>query len=473
VRKSAVNVEELKTVGAFAELTAEQRAWLAGRGEVYDYESGESVFEIGGVAEHMSAVLEGAIEIVFSVGGQLVPYTTQRQGTVTGLLPFSRMRSFTASGRAVGRTRVYRIHQSLFDEMLHVAPSLGPVLVSMMADRVRETTRVAQQREKMMALGKLSAGLAHELNNPATAVRRDADALDEQLARLPELTRLLLVHGIDADALARAGAWLAAWSKGTTRAPSEIAPGALERGRLEQAIGAWLDERGVNESWMLVEPIAGAGLHPDELCQLTDGVAAGALSDFITWLAAIIGAQNLARDIRAASGRITELVGSVKVYSHMDRAGDRERTDLREGIDSTLVMLGHKLKRKNITLERAYTPDLPLVSAFAGELNQVWTNLADNAIDAMSDHGVLRVETARDGGTAVVRVVDNGVGIPPEMQSRIFEAFFTTKPPGEGTGLGLDIVQRIVAQQHGGRIDVESEPGRTVFTVRLPIDPGA
>ena len=195
------------------------------------------------------------------------------------------------------------------------------------------------------------------------------------------------------------------------------------------------------------------------------------MSDFVTWFTAIIGAQNLARDIRAASGRITELVGSVKVYSHMDRAGDRERTDLREGIDSTLVMLGHKLKRKNITLERDYAPDLPPVSAFAGELNQVWTNLADNAIDAMSDHGVLRVETARDGGTAVVRVVDNGVGIPPEIQSRIFEAFFTTKPIGEGTGLGLDIVQRIVAQQHGGTVDVESAPGRTVFTVRLPIDP--
>ena len=359
--------------------------------------------------------------------------------------------------------------------MLHRAPTLGPVLVSMMTDRVRETTRLAQQREKMMALGKLSAGLAHELNNPATAVRRDADALDEQLARLPELTRMLLVHGIDAEALARAGAWLAAWAKGTTSAASEATrggtPGALERSRLEQEIGVWLDERGVSESWMLVEPLVGAGLSPDHLCQLTDGVAAEALSDFVTWFTAIIGAQNLARDIRAASGRITELVGSVKVYSHMDRAGDRERTDLREGIDSTLVMLGHKLKRKNITLERDYAPDLPPVSAFAGELNQVWTNLADNAIDAMSDHGVLRVETARDGGTAVVRVVDNGVGIPAEIQSRIFEAFFTTKPIGEGTGLGLDIVQRIVAQQHGGKVDVESAPGRTVFTVRLPIDP--
>jgi len=467
-----VDVEELKKIPAFAELAANQRAWLAEHGEVTGYESGQPVFELGDVAEHMIAVLEGAIEIVFNVGGQLVPFVTQRPGTVSGLLPFSRMRSFSGSGRAVGPTRLYRIHQSFFEEMLHRAPSLGPVLVSMMTDRVRETTRLAQQREKMMALGKLSAGLAHELNNPATAVRRDADALDEQLARLPEFTRMLLVHGIDAEALARAGAWLAAWAKGTRGAASEaVAPGALERSRLEQEIGAWLDERNVSESWMLVEPLVGAGLSPDHLCQLTDGVAAEALSDFVTWFTAMIGAQTLARDIRAASGRITELVGAVKVYSHMDRAGVRERIDLREGIDSTLVMLGHKLKRKNITLERDYAPDLPPVSAFAGELNQVWTNLADNAIDAMSDHGVLRVETERDGRTAVVRVVDNGIGIPPEMQSRIFEAFFTTKPIGEGTGLGLDIVQRIVAQQHGGRVDVESAPGRTVFTVRLPIDP--
>ncbi|MEO8259990.1 MAG: ATP-binding protein [Acidobacteriota bacterium] len=469
---SPVDVEELKRIPAFAELNADQLAWLAGHGEVTEYESGESVFELGHVAEHMIAVLGGAIEIVFNVGGQLVPFTTQRQGTVSGLLPFSRMRAFSGSGRAVGPTRLYLMHQSFFDEMLHRAPSLGPVLVSMMTDRVRETTRLAQQREKMMALGKLSAGLAHELNNPATAVRRDAAALDEHLGRLPELTRMLLVHGVDAAALARAGAWLAASAGSATSAVSETAaPGALERSRLEQDIGAWLDERRVNESWLLVEPLVGAGLSPDHLCRLTDGVADDALSDFVTWFTAMIAAQNLARDIRAASGRITELVGSVKVYSHMDRAGDRERTDLREGIDSTLVMLGHKLKRKNIRLERDYAPDLPPVRALAGELNQVWTNLADNAIDAMPDQGVLRVETARDGGTAVVRVVDSGVGIPPELQSRIFEAFFTTKPIGEGTGLGLDIVQRIVAQQHGGRVDVESAPGRTVFTVRLPIDP--
>jgi signal transduction histidine kinase len=467
---NAVDVEELKRVPAFAALPAEQLAWLAAHGEVREYESGEFVFEPGTLAEHMVAVLDGAIEVVFSVGGQLVPFVTQRQGTVSGLLPFSRMRSFSGSGRAIGLTRLYRIHQTHFDAMLHEAPSLGPVLVSLMTDRVRESTRLTQQREKMMALGKLSAGLAHELNNPATAVRRNADALDEQLARLPELTRMLIVHGIDALALERARTWLASV---TARGWSGAPPGAVERSHLEQQVETWLEEHGVSESWTLVEPIVAVGLRPEDLQRLTEGVAVTAVSDLITWLTGIIGAQSLARDIRAASGRIIELVGSVKIYSHMDRAGDRERTDLRQGIDSTLVMLGHKLKRKNITLERCYAADLPPVNAFAGELNQVWTNLADNAIDAMSDQGTLRVETARDGDTAVVRVIDNGAGIPAGVQSRIFEAFFTTKPQGEGTGLGLDIVQRIVAQQHGGRVDVESEPGRTVFTVRLPIDPAA
>ena len=241
-----VDVEELKRIPAFAELTADQVAWLAEHGELAEYEAGELVFELGAVAEHLVAVLDGAIEVVFSIGGQMVPFVTQRQGTVSGLLPFSRMRSFSGSGRAVGATRLYRLHQSFFDEMLQRAPSLGPVLVSLMTDRVRESTRLAQQREKMMALGKLSAGLAHELNNPATAVRRDADALDEQLARLPELTRKLLVHGIDEQALVRAEAWLAAWSTRTAGRRPSSRPARWSAAVSNRQVGDWLDERGVD-----------------------------------------------------------------------------------------------------------------------------------------------------------------------------------------------------------------------------------
>lgn len=462
-----VRVEELKTVPLFGELSSDQLDWLAAHGDVVEYESGDVMFEPGATAEHMFAVLEGTMEILINVGGQLVPYFAQRQGSLTGLLPFSRMRAYAGSGRAVGHTRLFRIHQSHFDEMLHVAPVLGPRLVALMTDRVRESTQFTQQREKMMALGKLSAGLAHELNNPAAAVRRDADALGQQLARLPELTRTLMIEGVNADTLARARELLTSL---TENGSGGGGPSVIERGRLEQDVGAWLDEHGVAESWLLAEPLVDVGLRLEHLRQVADGVPPAAIACLMNWLAAVLGVQRLAKDIRAASTRISELVGSVKVYSHMDRASDRERVDLREGLDSTLVMLGHKLKRKHITLERIYAPDLPRVEGFPGELNQVWTNLADNAIDAMSDQGVLRIEAEQDGGMAVVRVIDNGPGIPAEIRSRIFEAFFTTKPVGEGTGLGLDIVQRIVAQQHGGRIDVQSEPGRTVFTVRLPID---
>jgi signal transduction histidine kinase len=464
---SALSVEDLRTVPAFAELTDDQLSWLAAHGELLECESGEQVFEFGAPAEHMVAVLDGAIEILFSVGGQLVPYFTQRQGTLTGLLPFSRMRSYGGSGRALGRTRLYRLHQAHFDEMLRVAPPLGPRVVSIMTDRVRDTTRFTQQREKMMALGKLSAGLAHELNNPAAAARRNADALAEQLARLPDLTHALVADAIEADAFARVGRLLASLAQG---ASADRDMSARERSRLEEEVGSWLDERSVPESWTLVEPFVDSGLRPEHLRMMTENVPPAAVAGLMNWLGAVLETQRLSHDIRAAAGRISELVGSVKVYSHMDRADDREHVDLREGLDATLVMLGHKLKRKNITLERAYSPDVPPVEGFPGELNQVWTNLADNAIDAMPEHGVLRVETEREGGTAVIRVIDNGAGIPPEIQSRIFEAFFTTKPMGEGTGLGLDIVQRIVAQQHGGRIEVDSRPGRTVFTVRLPID---
>ncbi len=462
---SNVTVEELRTVSVFEDLSADQLEWLVSHGEAVEFDAGATVFEINQPAEHMVAILEGAVEIVFVVGGQLVPSFTQRAGMVSGRLPFSRMRTFTASGRAVDRTRLWRLHQSHFDDMLRMAPVLGPRLVSVMTDRVRESTRIVQQREKMMALGQLSAGLAHELNNPAAAVRRSADILADQLARLPELTRLLLVQGTLASALTCASELLA-------RRPSETGMErltALERSRAEQAVGQWLDDHAVAESWSLTDALVEAGLGIEPLNELAGTVPASALGQLLTWLAAVLTSQRLARDIGAAAGRISELVGSVKVYSHMDQAPDRERVDLREGLDSTLVMLGHKIKKKSITLERAYWPELPKVEAFAGELNQVWTNLADNAIDAMSEGGVLRIETAREGETALVRFIDNGVGIPPELQSRIFDAFFTTKPIGEGSGLGLDIVQRIVSQ-HGGRVDLESRPGRTVFTVRLPID---
>lgn len=220
---------------------------------------------------------------------------------------------------------------------------------------------------------------------------------------------------------------------------------------------------------MLAETFVSAGLAPADLDAIAGLIPAAALPDVVAWLETSLAADRLLHEIDAASARISELVASVKSYSHMDRAADKQPVDVRQGLDTTLTMLGHRLRQKHIRLERTFEDDLPEIQGFPGELNQVWTNLIDNAIDAMDEGGTLRVQATRDGAVVCVRITDDGHGIPPEIQARIFEPFFTTKGVGEGTGLGLDLVQRIVREQHGGEVHVASEPGRTVFSIELPV----
>ena len=458
---------ELRRVEVLAGLTDEQLEWLASQGQVMQFGPGEMVFREGDPADSMFFILEGSIDLLIGVGGQMVPTFVQYAGEVTGLLPFSRMLKYSGAGRtsARGPLRILRVHKDGFGEMLARIPVLGQRLVATMTDRVREATRAIQQREKMTALGTLSAGLAHELNNPAAAVRRNAEALETRLSGLASLAADLCSAGLDGASLRGLGTL--AESLRQRPAPTLDAMG---RSRLEEALGEWLDEQGIAEAWTLAGALVDAGVTKADLETLGQQIPSGAVPSAVRWIETLVDATRLSLDIRAASARISELVQSVKTYSHMDRAGDKEAVDVREGLDSTLVMLGHKLKRKSLRLERDYAPDLPKVTAYPGELNQVWTNLIDNAIDAAPEGGLIRIEAGADSVTsAAVRVIDNGPGVPPEIQSRIFEPFFTTKPVGQGTGLGLDIVERIVVQQHGGSVELESIPGRTVFIVRLPV----
>ncbi len=455
-------VAELRTVPEFLDLPEDLLAWLAETGALVEADPGERLFTEGDTADSMFVMLSGAFQLFTKIGGQPLLYDTFRAGRITGALPYSRITSFPGYGLFVEPSRVFKLDKSHFPEMLHRSPELGQRLVAIMSDRVRDSTRTQQQREKMMALGKLAAGLAHELNNPAAAVRRAASSLRERLETMPSLVEELLRKGIDEEAVRSTRAVLA---RVRERPPASLS--TLERGAREDELSHWLEGHGVPEAWEAAEALVEAGFSTVDLGALA-AVGEEKVTPLLAWLAATIEGDRLTQEIAAAAARISELVGSVKTYSHLDHAPDKQPTNLRQGLDSTLIMLGHELKAKGIRVVREDAADLPEISAHPGELNQVWTNLIDNAIDALPAGGELRVETAHEAAHVVVRVIDNGPGIPPEIQPRIFEPFFTTKGVGDGTGLGLDIVQRIV-RQHAGQIDVESRPGRTAFTVRLPL----
>jgi signal transduction histidine kinase len=456
------SVADLRSLRELADLPEDVVAWLAERGELVEGDPGERLFTEGDPADHMFAMLSGALQLFTKVGGQALLFDTFRTGRISGVLPYSRITSFSGYGLFVEPSRVFRLGKPHFPEMLQRSPELGQRLVAIMSDRVRDSTRTEEQREKMMALGKLAAGLAHELNNPAAAVRRSASSLRERLETMPSLVEDLLRQGIDEDAIRSSRAVLA-----RVRERPAVSLSTLERGAKEDELSDWLEVHGVPQAWDAAEALVEAGFGVADLDALA-AVGKEKVPPLLAWLAATIESDRLTQEIAAAAARISELVGSVKTYSHLDHAPDMQPTDVRQGIDSTLIMLGHELKAKAIRVVREDAKDLPLITAHPGELNQVWTNLIDNAVDALPAGGELRIETAREAAHVVVRVIDNGSGIPTDIQTRIFEPFFTTKGVGDGTGLGLDIVQRIV-RQHAGQIDVESQPGRTAFTVRLPL----
>jgi signal transduction histidine kinase len=465
-----ITTDELGRIELFAGLTPEALAWLAAHAEESRHDSGARIFEPEEPAERMFVVVEGELQLLFELGGQWIVAATHERGSATGMLPFSRMTHYNVRGVAVGALRLFGLHRRHFAELVQVSPELGQRLVGMLSDRVREAAKIEQQMEKMASLGKLSAGLAHELNNPAAAVQRAVAALRERLAELPTLTSRLTAHSLTTKQVCAADALR------TKRDPAAAAAAtAVERAAREEAMSAWLEARGLADPWNLAPTLVEAGVAQSALERLVAEVPEAAASDLISWLAATVEADRLLEQIGGASTRISELVAAIKNYSHMDRTEAPRPVDLHAGLTNTLTMLGHVIRKRNVRIETEFDRELPPVTGLAGQLNQVWTNLIDNAIDAAGDGGTVRVVTRRDDAdpnTVIVRVADDGPGIAPEHLDRIFEPFYTTKAVGEGTGLGLDIVQRIV-RLHQGQVVVDSEPGRTVFAVRLPIEPPA
>jgi signal transduction histidine kinase len=457
-------IEELRPLSIFAGLSDEQLGWFCEHGAKLELAAGDRVIERGQPADFMFVVVHGKLEGYEEIGGQWLLAATTEEGQATGTLPFSRMTHYPRFAVAPEPTEILRVRKSDFPEMIAISYELGQRLVAQMSDRVRGDVRLKQQQEKLMALGKLSAGLAHELNNPAAAIQRSASALLERLARLPALATTVFGMQLDEKSIHAIG-----------RLPEQVRPlesmtfSPLERSEREEELTAWMEEAGVADPWQVAATFADSGLTVGDLESLRSQVPAQALGRALVWVECGLAAERAAAEIASSSERISALIASIKSYSHMDRSLEHKPTDVRLGLDNTLTMLGHKIARNGIRVSRRYEEDLPPVSGNAGELNQVWTNLIDNAIDAMAmkEAGELSIEVGYNDGGVVVKVIDNGAGIPEDVRPHIFEPFYTTKGVGEGTGLGLDIALRIV-RLHRGTIEVQSRPGRTELRVQLP-----
>jgi signal transduction histidine kinase len=458
--------EELRGIPQFADLPEEGLEWLAAQMTRMDFAPGDIIIPEGSPADRMIILLDGETRIrVESNGGGDVSTRNFHGPVVTGMLPYSRMKNIPGTIRAVQPTRIATFPASLFPEMLARLPVLGPRLVAVLTDRVREFTKLQDQQEKMAALGKISAGLAHELNNPAAAVRRAAVSLrDALLSFRAAATRLgaydltpeqrMAIPELERDLAERANA------------PSKL--DSLERSDCEEAIAECLERHGVQRVWELAPALVDAGCEAEWFEDIYAKFPAEVLPDLLARIAASLIIGGLLGEIENSSGRISDLVRAIKEYTYMDQGADQE-VDIHHGLESTLLILRHKLKH-GVEVKLDFDRTLPKICAHASELNQVWTNLIDNAVDAMNGKGELRIRTAREIDRLVVEIGDNGPGIPPELRDRVFEPFFTTKGVGQGTGLGLEMAARIV-HEHSGEITVESVPGDTRFRVSLPLPP--
>jgi signal transduction histidine kinase len=455
-----VDKSELLRFPIFADLPEDQIDWFISQSTELRAKAGDLYLRQGDPADAMFVILEGQLQARGDFAGETVTFALA-PGDVTGLLPFSRMKQFKVNLRAETDTHALRFAASLFPDLIQKMPELTQRLVGLMADRIRETTRIEQQRDRLASLGKLSAGLAHELNNPASAAKRAASQLRDIIKKIRnaslELGKRDLTPAQKAEIEKLENFFIQR---------NEPPPDPLTASDLEEQLDSLLRSHGQNDLWQLAADLAHKSVKPEMLESLFAMVDAQTARAALVRIAASVEIANLLNEIESSASRISDLVCAIKEYTYMDQA-PVQNVDIVKSLETTLTILNHKLKR-GVTVQRDYQRVPFLVNSFGSELNQVWTNLIDNAIDAMAGKGELRIRTYRDDNCVVVEIGDNGPGISPEIEGHIFEPFFTTKAVGEGTGLGLDTVQRIV-KKHRGSIQVTSVPGDTRFQVWLPL----
>ncbi|WUJ71080.1 ATP-binding protein [Kribbella soli] len=459
-----MRAEDLRDIPLFAGLTDAQLDELIDGSTEVAIELGADLFHEGEPADFWWVLVDGVIALHRKIG---------REDTVMGKMDvpgrwaggfraWDEHGVYLASGRGLAEGRVLRVPTDVLRERIDVWFPLAGHLIRGVYGTARAIESTARQRESLITLGTLAAGLAHEINNPAAAATRSVSALDTACVTLLSALRRLAEGDVTAVQFGALDELRLELASGTA------APDPVDLADDENTISDWLGDHGVTQDWLIAPPLAAAGAGV-EWCERAADVLGDALEPGLEWVASTLSAATLIGEVKESTRRITELVAAVRSYSQMDR-GSIQTIDVTEGIESTLVMLGHKL-RDGVEVIREYGADVPRIDAFAGELNQVWTNLIDNAVDAMDGAGTLRIMTRIDGDRIVVEFTDTGRGMPTEVAARAFEPFYTTKDVGKGTGLGLDIAQRIVAEHHGGTITITSQPGQTTLQVRLPRQP--
>lgn len=446
-------------------LPADQLTWLAENGERITIEKGQVIITENTLQDAFYVVLDGEMEVVRGDQGEVL-LAVQGSGQVLGEMSAIADVPSTATVRACCHSHLLKINRQLFSQLILNNPATALELLRTALVRLRNSESVLGQREKLASLGTLAAGLAHELNNPSAAARRSAGQLRQTVAESLDLLRSMLALDLgphlDDNILPRLISDLVAY----TAAPPKFDP--IDRSDRESELEAWLEDHGLQNAWQCAPYFVTFKWTPAELDAWSADFAPQQIPAVLRWMANGYMVRSLLDEILTSTERINEIVKAIKSYTYLDQAPMKE-VDLHEGLESTLVILQHKLKQ-GVTVQRSYDPNLPPVTVYASELNQVWTNLVDNAIDAMNGEGILRLRTAVEGGWVVVEIGDNGPGIPAEVRGRLFEPFFTTKEPGKGTGLGLHVTYNLV-QKNRGRIDVSSVPGDTRFKVCLPLTP--
>lgn len=453
----------LKQNEQLAHLPDDALQFIVDKAEVKSYEKGDFLFKKGDPADHLVIICSGRFRVYLSQKDEQIEVIRLQPGDITGVLPYSRMTHAGAYGQAQEAGEVLRMHKSHFREMITTQHTLTEALVHMMSSRIREFTTNSMQNEKLMSLGKLSAGLAHELNNPAAAMVRSSAALLKHLKLLPENFKNVLNLKVRPQAVEAVSQLIFE----IVERP-EVSLPLMERTAREDELADQLDAFAYEDALQTAEDLVEFNMTAEDLLRLHDIAGPESFAPTLLWIVNNLITEKSVAEINASAVRISELIGSIKEYSHMDRSKDRQPVDINHGLQSTLKMLAHKARANKVLINEELDPNLPEISGFPGELNQVWTNFIDNALDAMeTTGGTLTVKTTWcDPGVEVI-IADTGTGIPEEVKNHIFDPFFTTKSVGKGTGLGLDIANKII-QRHKARVAVQSVPGATEFKVTIP-----